>query len=240
MAFLVVRPVREHDIAGPIEGDAVVAIGQILGGEPEVQRMSCHQVERPARRERGRAGPERRGVQLTHEGDVSHGVAPVVGAEVEVIHSECLLEHRRVWALGDGHEHRIDVAHVMTAHNVRAVGESQWVRATRRAKQQRRGVDRAARDDDDVGSVRLGGAGAFDDDLADLAAGRTRLEPRDVRARDERHVRILKCRVHTEDLGVGLGVDETRMPIAGVAPDALAMPRILLVQHDAERHVERP
>jgi hypothetical protein len=97
--------------------------------------------------------------------------------------------------------------HVVAAYDVRAVGEAPRMRATRRAKQQRGGVDRAARDDDDLGGVRLSRTGAFDDDLPDLVTGRARLEPGDVSVREKRHVRMPKCRVHTEDLRVGLAID---------------------------------
>jgi len=37
VAFLVVRPIRQHDAAVPVEGHAVVGIRQVLGREPEVE-----------------------------------------------------------------------------------------------------------------------------------------------------------------------------------------------------------
>ena len=43
------------------------------------------------------------------------------------------------------------MAHVVAADDVGAVGEAARMTIARRAQQQRRGVDRAARDDDHVG-----------------------------------------------------------------------------------------
>src|SRR3989442_1706485 len=59
VALLVVGPIREHDVALTVEGHAVVRIGQVLGGEPEVERVPGHEIEGEARRDGGRAPPER-------------------------------------------------------------------------------------------------------------------------------------------------------------------------------------
>ncbi len=56
----------------------------------------------------------------------------------------------------------------------------------------------------------------------------------------EGHVRMLEGRLHAYRVGVGLGVHQARMPVAGRAPDAGALPPLALVQHDPERNVERP
>ncbi len=42
--LLVVRPIGEHDVALPVQGHPVVGFGQVLGGEPEVQRVFAHPV----------------------------------------------------------------------------------------------------------------------------------------------------------------------------------------------------
>src|SRR3989475_11725156 len=90
--LLVVRLVAEDDVAGPVEGDAVVRVGEILGGEPEGQRVLCHELERPARRDRRRAGLERVPVELPAKGDVAHRELPLLRAEVEIVQRERLLE----------------------------------------------------------------------------------------------------------------------------------------------------
>ena len=66
-----------------------------------------------------------------------------------------------------------------------------------------------------------------------------RLEPDDLRVRQQRHVRVLERRPHAEHLGVGLGVDEAREAVAGGAADARAVRHVRLVEHDPARGVER-
>jgi hypothetical protein len=73
-----------------------------------------------------------------------------------------------------------------------------------------------------------------------LAPRRARLKAGDERMGQESHVRMLEGRLHAYRVGVGLGIDEARVPIAGRAPDAGALPPLALVEHDPERHVERP
>ena len=52
------------------------------------------------------------------------GIVPVVGAVIEVVHRKRLLEDHRVGALRNGHEDGIDVAHVVAADDVGAVGQA--------------------------------------------------------------------------------------------------------------------
>src|SRR5712692_3553919 len=54
------------------------------------------------------------------------------------------------------------------------------------------------------------------------------------------HVRMLEGWLDAYRVGVGLGIHEARVPIAGRASDAGALPPLVLVEHDPERHVERP
>ena len=44
--------------------------------------------------------------------------------------------------------------------------------------------------------------------------------------------------IDADNLRIGLGPNQTGEPVAGVAADAAALVRILLVEHDADRHVE--
>ena len=80
----------------------------------------------------------------------------------------------------------------------------------------------------------------LDDDLGDGRALPVRLEPRDLRVRQQRDVRMLERRPHAEHLGVGLRVDEAREAVAGGAANAGAERRVRLVEHDPARRVERP
>src|SRR2546422_5843303 len=239
VALLIVRLVGEDDVAGPVEGDTVIRVREILGGEPEVQRVLGHELERPARRDRRRAGLERVPIELADKGNVAHRELPLLRAEVEIVQRECLLEDRRVGTLGEGHEHRVDMAHVVAPHDVRAVGQALRVLVIGRAQQERRRVDGAGRHDDDVGRIRLGGTLTLDDHPLDVTARGTGLETRDVRAREQLHVGMLEGGVDAEHLGVRLRIDETGMPVAGLAANAAAGSGVPLVQHHAERDVKR-
>ena len=64
VAFLVVWLVLQNDLAVAVERDPIVRVGQILGGEPEIERMFAHQIQRPFRRDFRSAGLERVAVEL--------------------------------------------------------------------------------------------------------------------------------------------------------------------------------
>src|SRR6266436_1458737 len=49
---------------------------------------------------------------------------------------------------------------------------------------------------------------------------------------------MLDCLINADNLRVGLGADQTGKAVAGVAADAAALVRILLVEHDPNRYVE--
>ena len=79
----------------------------------------------------------------------------------------------------------------------------------------------------------------LDDDLGDGRARVVRVEPDDLRVRQQRDVRVLERGPHAEHLGVGLRVDEAREAVARRAADARAERRVRLVEHDPARRVER-
>src|SRR4030095_5638967 len=77
----------------------------------------------------------------------------------------------------------------------------------------------------------------------DLGDGRTvafRVEPGDLRVRQQRNVRMLESRPHPEHLGVRLGMDEAREAVTGSAPDTGADRHVRLVEHDSAGRVEGP
>src|ERR1044072_2694039 len=107
--------------------------------------MFGQQIKRPSRSYRGRTGFQSVSVELADERDVAHRVVPVSRAEIEIVDCECLLKDCWVWTLGKGHEYRIDVAHVVTADNIRSVGETIRMAVISRSQQQRGRIHRAAR-----------------------------------------------------------------------------------------------
>ena len=76
--------------------------------------------------------------------------------------------------------------------------------------------------DDDVARETLLAPVTIDDDLGDGRPVGVRLEPDDPRVREQRDVRMLERRPNAEHLGVGLGVDEAREPVARRTADARA------------------
>src|SRR5207249_7047025 len=92
----------------------------------------------------------------------------------------------------------------------------------------------------DVSGIRLRDAVPLDVHGGDLAGRRARLEAADEGVRHQGDVRVLERRVDADHLRVGLRLDETREAVTGVAPDAAALPRVLLVEHEADRNRERP
>ena len=129
--------------------------------------------------------------------------------------------------------------HVVAADLVGAVRETVRVLVARRLQQQLGRVGGAARDDDDVAREPLLGPVPLDDHLADGGAFPVRLEPHDLRVRQQRHVRVLEGRPNAEHLGVGLRVHEAGEAVAGRTADAGRERRVRLVEHDPARRVER-
>src|SRR5213592_4180943 len=172
VAFLVVRLVVQHDLLILRNRDPVVGVGQIFRSEPKVERVFRDQVERHSRHDRGGAGRQDVGIELPDEGDVPHRVLPFVGCEVVVVQCERLLEHGRVWLLRDGEHDRIDVPHVMAAHDVRAIREAARVAVVGGAQQQRRRVDRPGGNDDNVRGIDLRAAVPPHVHLGHLPSGR--------------------------------------------------------------------
>ena len=80
---------------------------------------------------------------------------------------------------------------------------------------------------------------ARDDDLGHLVAGLVRAEHHRLGVRQQRDVRVLERRPDAEHLRVRLRVHEAREPVALRAPDARAVGRVRLVEHDPARRVER-
>src|SRR5207244_8305741 len=102
------------------------------------------------------------------------------------------------------------------------------VDVARGAEEQRRGVDGAGGDDHDVGAVALQAAFAIDDDARYGPAGGIRLEPLDLRVREERQVLVVERRLDGTDLRVCLAVHEAREAVEARAADAGAAARVLL------------
>ena len=156
MGLFVVGRVLENDFSVAVERHAIVGIGQILGSKPEAQGVFRHEIERPAGSDGGSARRKRDSVEFGDEGEVAHGVFPVLGRKVEVVHRETFLIERGIRALGKRQKYGVHVAHVMAADDVRAVGQSARMFVVSGAEEQRGGIDSTAGNDNHARRVGFG------------------------------------------------------------------------------------
>jgi hypothetical protein len=99
LRLLVVGRVRQADVAVVRERHAVVGCRQILGRQPEVDRVGGDIGQRELRGEHGLErllALEHLGVGLADHLDVAHRVVEPGHPEVEVVDAQCLLEDRLV------------------------------------------------------------------------------------------------------------------------------------------------
>ena len=234
--------VAERELAVPVDRHTVLGPREVLGREPEVDRVPGDPLERPLRRElrRRRALAAEHGrLRLADHLDVAERELEVVAArEVEVVQRERLLEDRRVLLAREREHGHAVVEHVVAPDLVRAVREAVRVLVARRLQQQLCRVRRSARDDDDVGREALGTPVTLDLHLGDSAACGVRRQLDHLRVGQQRDVLVLERRPHPEHLCVRLGVDETREPVARRAADARAVGHVRLVQPDPAGGVE--
>ncbi|MCG3163383.1 MAG: hypothetical protein JMDDDDMK_04780 [Acidobacteria bacterium] len=167
--FQIVGRVREDNVALTVDGDAIVRIGQVFGSQPEIERMPGHQIQREAGGDGRRARRERHAVELADERDVAHREFPILRSEIEIVQAERLLKRRRVRAFRNGKQHRIDVAHVMPPDRVAGIGQPARMFVARRTQQQRRRIDRAARNRDDARRVSFLHSVSFNVNRCDLS-----------------------------------------------------------------------
>src|SRR6516225_4280138 len=131
------------------------------------------------------------------------------------------------------------MSHVMAPNHIRAVGKAPWMLLVGGAQQQRRRVDRAARNDHKIRGVFFAAVVAPYYDFAYLTPRRARFKLLDKGIRHQRDVRKLECRVDGTDLRVRLGPDQAGIAVASLAADAATGVRILLIEHDPQRRVKR-
>ena len=126
----------------------------------------------------------------------------------------------------DGHQHRIDVAHVMAADDVGAVGEPAgcWSLAERSS----RAAELIAPQDNTTMSAEYFLAAPLRSTITFLISGRRAgFQPFDIGLRQQGDIRVLDGGIDGNHLGVGFGMDQAGEAVAGVAADAAAVVRIL-------------
>src|SRR5262245_14919865 len=91
---------------------------------------------------------------------------------------------------------------------------------TGRSQEERCRIDRPARDDHKVRRIRLLGSVVIDDDAGDLPARTVCLETFDEGTSFQMDIGMPERRLDTEDLGVGLAVDQAGKAVECVTADA--------------------
>ena len=190
-------------------------------------------------RQRGFFALHRLGVRLADHLDLTDGVVEVVGAEIEVVHAERLLEDRVVGLLRERNHRFAVVVHVIPADLIRAVRQAVGVLLVGRGEQDPRAVGRAGGHRHDVCGVGLALPVVVDDHAGDGSAGCIRLELHDLGPHLERDVRHAEHGPHRHRLGVGLRMHQTGVAVAPRASDAGASRPVGLVEQDPARRVER-
>src|SRR5215813_8405409 len=242
VALHVVLGEVEDDPAVPVVHDPVVGIGEIFRGQPEIHRMVAHEVERYFRRESGpppRFGRYRLAMRFAEHLHMAQRVGKAGGAEIEVVQGQCLLKFCRVGLARDRHEGRIVVSHVVPADDARAVGEPVRMLVASGAQQKESRIQGSACDDDDISRVRLLDAFVIDTNRADAAAGGLRLQTLDKCIGDECDIRVLEHRLDADALCIRLAIDQARITVESIAPDASAGGALRLAVLFVEQHAER-
>ena len=180
------------------------------------------------------------GLRLADHLDVAQRVVDVVGAEVEVVEAQRLLEDRRVGLLRERQHGRAVVEHVVAPDLVGAVRQAVGMLVAGRREQQlaRCWPPRTRRPRGRAVCVSCAPSRSTTTPVT-ARARRVGLQPDGLGVGQQRDVRVLERRAHAEHLGVGLRVHQAREAVAGRAAHARAVGHVALVQHDAARRVER-
>ena len=109
----VVVGLGQVDVPLAVDRGAVVRVGEILGREPEVERVLGDVVEREPRREAWCAGAKDRAISFTEHLDVPEREDRVLGAPVKVVEPERLLELCPVRRPRHRDHGAVQVGHVM-------------------------------------------------------------------------------------------------------------------------------
>ena len=190
-------------------------------------------VGRELRLDRLLAAVHRR-LRLADHLDVAHRVVEVVGAEVEVVDAQGLLEDGRVRLAATGRAPPGCCGTCSCGRPDRSRWPVRWgggrwpMRAAAWPCWRRR-----RRDDHDVGRVGLllARRGSTTTSVTAVPAG-VGLQPHHGRVGQQRDVRVLERGPDAEHLGVGLGVHEAGEAVADPAANARAVGHVRLVEHD--------
>ena len=176
------------------------------------------------------------GLNLTER----EGIAGIGVFEIEVVGAPGLGVAVVVVLEGEGEEGIGLVVHEVSADLIGAVGETGGVLVGGGLQKDDGGVDGTGAEGEEVRGVDGGGglAGVLDLDGVDRGSGGVGEQAKDAGVGHQRDVGEMHDLADAVDVGVGLGVDEAGIAVAGVAADALGLVGIGFVAFEAERDGE--
>ena len=206
---------RQPDRAVTPERDPAVGEGEVLAGQPEVDRVLGDLAVRGRRSppEPARCRPlDLPVIGLAEHLDVAHRVRPVLAGTVEVVQGQRLLEDRRVRLAGERDEGQVVVPHVVPADQVGGVRQAMRMLVVCRLQQQGSRQDGPRGQHDDVGGERVRGAVRERDRHAgDGTAAGVRQQALDRRPGHQGQIGMRgQGRADHGPFGVGLGADAGR------------------------------
>ncbi len=158
LCHLVIRCVAQSDLPFLVDGDAVVGIRQVFGGEPEIDGMMRDILQREHRRQlclNGLFAFVHGCLGLADHLDVAHRVLETLHAKVKVIQPKCFLELGRVGFFRDSKYCHTVVVHIVAPDLVGAIGKPIGMLVIGGHQQQLGRIGRTSRDDDDITLVGL-------------------------------------------------------------------------------------
>ena len=242
LRFLVAGRIADRDVAVMRQGDAVFREREILGRQPEVDRVTGDVTQCPGGREAGLTrllAAEHRCLRLADHLDIAQRITELLVTQVEVVDAQRLLKDGGVLLLGQCQHRLAVVEHVIAADLVGAVGQAVGVLFVRRGEQKLGAVGRAAGEHHDVSGERLRLAVDGHLHLGDPPAGAVGVQLQRLTVGQQRDVRVCERRPHADHLRVALGVDQTRETVTVVAAHARAERHVPFVQADSTRRVKR-
>src|SRR5437870_3349365 len=101
----------------------------------------------------------------------------------------------------------------MTANHIRTIRQAIWMLVVGRTQEKSRGIDGSTGNDDDLAGVTFLFAVSLNVNGSDFASGAVRFQPGDFCVGQQRYVRMFQRGQYAADMGVGLGVHQTRKAV---------------------------
>ena len=218
--------------------DTVFGRGQIFCCQPPVDGMGGHLLESDARRERY-VGFQHAPICFAKQLDMSHRPRKFLGSPIKVVHRESLLKDSRITHGCDTEHRAVNVSHVVAANLVRGIRHAARMKLRDTSEEQRGGIDRPRRKDNDVGTKSTDCTFDFDLNTRNFPSVSLGEQTDDLGVDEDLHVAGFHGWANAIHFGVRLAIDQARKAITGTAANARTVLRRCFVQLDRERNGKR-